>query len=468
MITNITLKNFKLHENTELETAPFTIFIGPNNSGKSSIFQVLLCLKQSIKGPYSSGSGTLPNLIPVEGSPGSNQAVLMRKDTTKEQPFLYVGGGTVQHPNIILGAFSDVVRRGENEISVLLKGKLQLPTSLQQVVSIEIALRYQDNFLIEDQGFINLEGSDHSIPLGAHLDEIEEFDSHISWGWNRETIKLDPENLKLGELSVGLRYGYIGPSTSGWGYPGGTPTHERKTRLEKIAQAMIESPRSLVRSVHSIYPVRGMEEAGLPFPAYSASDIELAVLADRSVAIGSKLAYEKDVQRTISDWFKKIVNATIEAQPRPGYKVTLQTNDGGLLVNQGTGAQQLPFIFAPIALASPGDILLVSEPEGHLHPKAQSELAALFVEIWKKEDKQFFIETHSEHILHAFLYAIAKKELTPDQVRIYYFENDNGVAKVEIVKIDEYGRVAGGLPGFYDQHLKELSDYLHALEPDEA
>ncbi|MCH7977851.1 MAG: AAA family ATPase, partial [Acidobacteria bacterium] len=47
MITSVSLKNFKLHASTKIEAAPITVFIGPNNSGKSSIFQALLSLRQA-------------------------------------------------------------------------------------------------------------------------------------------------------------------------------------------------------------------------------------------------------------------------------------------------------------------------------------------------------------------------------------------------------------------------------------
>ena len=51
--------------------------------------------------------------------------------------------------------------------------------------------------------------------------------------------------------------------------------------------------------------------------------------------------------------------------------------------------------------------------------------------LWaKKENIQFFIETHSEHVLHVILNAVAKGEWTRDQVALHYFQNKNGVANV--------------------------------------
>ena len=47
MLKGIRLKNFKPHKDTSIEAAPITVFIGPNNSGKSSIFQEPLALRQA-------------------------------------------------------------------------------------------------------------------------------------------------------------------------------------------------------------------------------------------------------------------------------------------------------------------------------------------------------------------------------------------------------------------------------------
>lgn len=146
--------------------------------------------------------------------------------------------------------------------------------------------------------------------------------------------------------------------------------------------------------------------------------------------------------------------------------LSTSTGDGGgdrPFTGEGTGANQLPFILIPIGLAPPQDTVLLSEPEAHLHPKAQSDLAKLLLRIWKKENRQLLIETHSEHVLHAFLHAVASGEIDRSQLAIYYFQNEQGLARVERVQVDEQGRVKGGLPGFFDQSLAEFAEHLDAL-----
>ena len=90
-----------------------------------------------------------------------------------------------------------------------------------------------------------------------------------------------------------------------------------------------------------------------------------------------------------------------------------------------------------------------------MHPKGQCELMRLLLSVAKKENIQFFFETHSEHVLHVILNAIGKGEWEPSQVAIYSFENVNGTAKVNRLEVDEQGGVKGGLPGFFDQSLDQ-------------
>ena len=159
----------------------------------------------------------------------------------------------------------------------------------------------------------------------------------------------------------------------------------------------------------------------------------------------------------------------------PGRRVTIwaESSDGGrgrtLFANEGTGANQLPFILVPIALAKPGESILLSEPEAHLHPGAQSYLTAMLLEVSRRAELQFFIETHSEHVLHRLLHAVAKGELARNDLTIYYFpEPKDGKADPRPLKIDEKGGVEGGLPGFFDQSLDELTEYLEALKQPKA
>src|SRR5439155_22342896 len=92
MLAKIALKKFKLHRSTEIEAKPLTVLIGPNNSGKTSIFQALLLLRQSTQ----RNVGVLLNPVP-------------RQDTNGDNPFLYDPGHQVDP-----GSFQDILHSGEH------------------------------------------------------------------------------------------------------------------------------------------------------------------------------------------------------------------------------------------------------------------------------------------------------------------------------------------------------------------
>ncbi len=176
------------------------------------------------------------------------------------------------------------------------------------------------------------------------------------------------------------------------------------------------------------------------------------------------------MEKRLSAWLERLFQIEIEVRLLPGKRVTIickgsSTRDSdSLFLNEGTGANQLPFILIPIGLAPEHETILLSEPEAHLHPYAQSELMKLLLKVQKDRKLQYFVETHSEHILHALLHAVAKGELAKSDLAIYFFENAQGEAKVRRLEVNEQGQVEGGLPGFFDQALSELTEYLDALK----
>lgn len=92
----------------------------------------------------------------------------------------------------------------------------------------------------------------------------------------------------------------------------------------------------------------------------------------------------------------------------------------------------LPIIVSGL-LAKKGDILIVENPELHLHPKAQSELMAFFVKI-SLAGVQVILETHSDHIVNGMRKAIVNDycALNPDDVRLYFFDDKKKCQKIEI------------------------------------
>ena len=132
---------------------------------------------------------------------------------------------------------------------------------------------------------------------------------------------------------------------------------------------------------------------------------------------------------------------------------------------EGAGAKAIVPLLHQLIIADRGATVLIEEPEIHLHPKAQAELAEVLAETAKAEDKQIIMTTHSEHILSRLLTLVAEKSLSPNRLAIYSFEKDDkGECSATEIEVTELGQVTGGLTGFYDANLDEMDRYVRALQ----
>ena len=128
--------------------------------------------------------------------------------------------------------------------------------------------------------------------------------------------------------------------------------------------------------------------------------------------------------------------------------------------NVGAGNSYVVKILITCLMCNVGDIMLIENPEIHLHPKAQSKLGEFFSWIAER-GVQIILETHSEHLINKVRHQVYNKKLGADNVMIYYKEL---IQKDFIpIRIDERGRYKDTSdnnisfpPGFFDSTLKEL------------
>lgn len=121
-------------------------------------------------------------------------------------------------------------------------------------------------------------------------------------------------------------------------------------------------------------------------------------------------------------------------------------------INVGYGISYVLPILIAVLSAKPGAILLIENPEAHIHPRAQAELMKLLMRA-AKAGIQIIIETHSDHIMNGALVAIVNEPEFLPLVKAYYFErNDNQhTSKPCKLEILEDGRIANPPKGFFDQ-----------------
>lgn len=124
----------------------------------------------------------------------------------------------------------------------------------------------------------------------------------------------------------------------------------------------------------------------------------------------------------------------------------------------GFGYSYILSIIEAALIAKKGSLVIVENPEAHLHAKAQSRLTLLLAKLAAR-GVQVFIETHSEHIVNGFRLAVLKNTsmLTTSDLSIFFFDMDFSVRHLEV---EPNGRILNWPVGFFDQAKNDLAEII--------
>lgn len=128
--------------------------------------------------------------------------------------------------------------------------------------------------------------------------------------------------------------------------------------------------------------------------------------------------------------------------------------------NTGFGLSYTLPIFVACLAAPENGLVLIENPEAHLHPAAQSKFAAFLAGI-VSSGVQIILETHSDHIINGIRKAVRTKIINKQNALIYFFRQVESTeeAKVTSIEIDGKGNLTDWPKGFFDQ----LDDDFEAL-----
>ena len=125
----------------------------------------------------------------------------------------------------------------------------------------------------------------------------------------------------------------------------------------------------------------------------------------------------------------------------------------------GFGVSQLLPIVVQACLPGPG-VLIVEQPEIHLHPRLQAEMGDLIIEASRAHGKQLspIVETHSEHLMLRLQRRIRDGDLDPADVSVLYVDVPPGSTAAQVTPIRlERGHFRDERPsGFFDERLTEV------------
>ena len=409
MITNIALENFKCFRHIDLNPKLITVLIGPNGTGKSGVLQALMLLKQS-------------------------------KDNNDP---LVLDGGLVR---IEPGAFAlRGVHHELDEVRLSLSGYWGITfEGIDDRAEFESHLTYSgDAKLRNKQGGtrVNISGQVYEVPF--------------SYSTGQRDIRTPRGSINYQERSGINNFRIVS-------YSGGT--RDFLTFWMEVSQA----PADALGSMKVVPAARALAHGLYPLgPTLSEEISNAGGLGKQEDDTATTLAYSRREVEKVSNLMKQVTGVGFRADNAPpqSIKPVSESPAGDFsLTAEGFGTNTLVHLLFELVRAVPGATVLIEEPEIHLHPKAQAELASVMVEEAKAASKQIIMTTHSEHVAGRLLTLVAENKLSSDELAIYSFEkDDSGVCSATEIEVTERGQVSGGLKSFFETDLDEMRRYVDAL-----
>lgn len=130
-------------------------------------------------------------------------------------------------------------------------------------------------------------------------------------------------------------------------------------------------------------------------------------------------------------------------------------------VNVGFGYSYVLPVLTAILSAEKNSLLIIENPESHLHPRGQAILG-LLISYAAKSGIQLFIETHSDHLINGIRIGIKKHGVPKDKIKIFFFDREDGDSNTEILypQIDQNGKISNIPKGFLDEYSNQLDQLI--------
>jgi hypothetical protein len=430
IINGIAVRGFKsIGDEQRIEIAPLTILAGANSSGKSSIMQPLLLLKQTLEAPGDPGALLLdgPNARFTSASQltckgrtageGDGCTVRLEKTSGRSLEISY---------DLSAGRGIDVKRmayaspgqrlemfRNMSQDAII----AALPKELVKFVD---QIRKKDKpqttwHVVRDRCFLTFSpGSEESGGRGMEFWPIGAFSPSMEFVRDIQSV------IHLPGLRGNPRRNYqktaVGPHFSG--------TFELYT-ASLISKWQAEKDNRLDQLGHDL------EDLGLTWKVFAA-DVE-----DTQVELKvGRLPHAK----------------------RGGAHDLVSIADVGFGVSQS-----LPVLVALLA-AQAGQLLYIEQPEIHLHPRAQRRMAHLLCQSAKR-GLLLVVETHSALLIREIQTMVAKGQMSKDDVRLHWVQrNKDGETVIETASLDETGAYGDWPQDFDSTELEAEQAYLDAVE----
>ena len=456
MLQKLKLENFKGWQSLDLDLAPITLLFGTNSSGKTGILQSLLLLKQTARGfdprqhiNFGGGDRDYADF-------GSYHDLVFGHDGDRS---VGIGLSWSVYPSELLFWFPEL--RDDRDSS-------------NQVEERRISLNYDVSWRLQGDIFVdNLGYSVESVESKAvpghflRLERVEDdkylvllSDSFYEEGDNGESESSSESEGGKPMIANSPGSCYMIPyslATRNLSAPIRIPPHFFNFEFE-----------SLMRSFFYLGSLRQYPKRYYQWTGEMKSQV---IEPDGSDTIATLISSERDdksLQKDVADWLGKLrLVQAFDVKPtdrnKRFYEVTV--NIGGVessLVDVGFGVSQVLPVITMLFSVPSGSVVLLEQPELHLHPNAQGLLADLLLHIAHKRDLQLVVESHSEHLLRRLQRRIAEQQpafATPENIKMYFCQPGQSGSTIAEIEVDRFGQIANWPEDF----LGDISGDLHEM-----
>lgn len=410
-------KNEEEKKENSIKIKPITLIYGPNSFGKSSILQSLLLLNQTV----NDGNGYEEICLVPTGNIvklGKFEDYINNNDTTKELKIEL----TLPFKNY------DIKTEDLAEVSVCYNYSL-----VKQVVLSKIAIYKKE---------ININETSLSNPQKQLIRELHVSDNNVN---EYDQVMILPGGRIKKEIKCSKK-SFLK-----------IKNFKHSCYDEKIFDYIEDTIKRLIYISSFRNP---------PERYYVPEDNRRTYVGKNGEYTAEILKNDSTVYKSVNFWLKRIAGYELSLKTKNKKVDSVNLNDNVTdvkninLIDLGSGiAQVLPIITQ--AFRSENDMILIEEPEIHLHPKAQAELGAMFADAAKEKNNTFIIETHSENLMLRLGRLIRTGKLSKDDVSIIYVDKNANGSRCIPLELDDDGDIINinEVPGgFFDEGFNELFD----------
>lgn len=446
MLASLDLQNFRAFQSERLDLRPITVFLGPNNSGKSSIIAAVRLLVQTLH----SLDYQVPLLLNgALGDFGTYKDVVFRNDRRHR---LHIGvgfrepspqrrrtGRVRQSPAPPSRPFRDL----DPEVAHL-GLKYRYRTRRRELILDEASMWRGDHNLLtltysdDARRHLLTQLAGHEISSSVRSRFNGHVDLHHFLPRVYPYVLREDEGLATAtpdEFGVALEQAY-GASLYLW--------RLLETMVEYVGPMRLPPQRTYQHTGESHSRVGGRGENWAAILARETVNPETPDLLEILIPWLTRAGLASDIEVV---WL-----SDRQYELRVAHAVTRESQN---IADVGQGnSQVLPVLVGGLHLP-PASVFLVEEPEIHLHPHAQAELGDFFVNLYERR-VQSLIETHSEYVVLRLQQHVAAGRIPTDHLRFYFVCADGEKKSIRSLELTEDATFTTDLPsGFFPERLVE-------------